>query len=153
MAIRELARTQSLRSSAATSFTPTTQRRKPLLTLVPNFDLEERVKNTRVFAVIIGLISAITFAGLLSINTLLTQDAITIQKLKIESLQLNEDREATIKALEQISNPAALAAAAEALGMKPSENPQFLDLNAATVFSNTTKIPHTTSSPATAVKP
>jgi len=147
MAIRELARTQSLRSSAATSFTPTTPRRKPLLTLVPNFDLEERVKNTRVFAVIIGLISAITFAGLLSINTLLTQDAITIQKLKIESLQLNEDREATIKALEQISNPAALAEAAESLGMKPSENPQFLDLNAST---NVSRVKN---SPATAVKP
>jgi len=147
MAIRELARTQSLRSSAATSFTPMTPRRKPLLTLVPNFDLEERVKNTRVFAVIIGLISAITFAGLLSINTLLTQDAITIQKLKIESLQLNEDREATIKALEQISNPAALAAAAESLGMKPSENPQFLDLNAST---NVSRVKN---SPATAVKP
>ena len=147
MAIRELARTQSLRSSAAKSFTPTTPRRKPLLTLVPNFDLEERVKNTRVFAVIIGLISAITFAGLLSINTLLTQDAITIQKLKIESLQLNEDREATIKGLEQISNPAALEAAAESLGMKPSENPQFLDLNAST---NVSRVKN---SPATAVKP
>ena len=147
MAIRELARTQSLRSSAATSFTPTTPRRKPLLTLVPNFDLEERVKNTRVFAVIIGLISAITFAGLLSINTLLTQDAIIIQKLKIESLQLNEDREATIKALEQISNPAALAGAAESLGMKPSENPQFLHLNAST---NGSRVKN---SPATAVKP
>ena len=147
MAIRDLARTQSVRSNAASSFAPTTPRRKPLLTLVPNFDLEERVKNTRVFAVIIGLISAITFAGLLSINTLLTQDAITIQKLKIESLQLNEDREATIKALEQISNPAALAEAAESLGMKPSENPQFLDLNAST---NGSRVKN---SPATAVKP
>ena len=147
MAIRDLARTQSIRSTAATSLAPTTPRRKPLLTLVPNFDLEERVKNTRVFAVIIGLISAITFAGLLSINTLLTQDAITIQKLKIESLQLNEDREATIKALEQISNPAALAEAAESLGMKPSENPQFLDLNAST---NGSRVKN---SPATAVKP
>ena len=147
MAIRDLARTQSIRSTAAPSLAPTTPRRKPLLTLVPNFDLEERVKNTRVFAVIIGLISAITFAGLLSINTLLTQDAITIQKLKIESLQLNEDREATIKALEQISNPAALAVAAESLGMKPSENPQFLDLNAST---NVSRVKN---SPATAVKP
>ena len=147
MAIRDLARVQSFSSSAPHSILPKTPRRKPLLTLVPNFDLEEQVKNTRVFAVIIGLISAITFAGLLSINTLLTQDAITIQKLKIESLKLNEDREATIKALEQISNPAALASAAVSLGMKPSENPQFLDLNGST---NTPSVP---SSPALDTKP
>ena len=128
MAIQELVRKQSVRNqSIAAHATP--PRRKPLLTLVPNFDLEERVKNTRVFAVIISTIAVATFAGLLSINTLLTQDAITIQKLKLESLQLNEEREATIKALEEISNPASLAAAAAALGMKPSENPQFLDLN------------------------
>jgi len=147
MAIRDLARVQSFSSSAPHSILPKTPRRKPLLTLVPNFDLEEQVKNTRVFAVIIGLISAITFAGLLSINTLLTQDAITIQKLKIESLKLNEDREATIKALEQISNPAALASAAVSLGMKPSENPQFLDLN------GSTKTPSVPSSPALDIKP
>ena len=147
MAIRDLARVQSFSSSAPHSILPKTPRRKPLLTLVPNFDLEEQVKNTRVFAVIIGLISAITFAGLLSINTLLTQDAITIQKLKIESLKLNEDREATIKALEQISNPAALASAAVSLGMKPSENPQFLDLK------GSTKTPSVPSSPALDIKP
>ena len=147
MAIRDLARVQSFSSTAPHSISPKTPRRKPLLTLVPNFDLEEQVKNTRVFAVIIGLISAITFAGLLSINTLLTQDAITIQKLKIESLKLNEDREATIKALEQISNPAALASAAVSLGMKPSENPQFLDLN------GSTKTPSVPSSPALDIKP
>ena len=99
MAIQELVRKQSVRNqSIAPLATPS--RRKPLLTLVPNFDLEERVKNTRVFAVIISAIAVATFAGLLSINTLLTQDAITIQKLKLESLQLNEEREATIKALE-----------------------------------------------------
>ena len=147
MAIRDLARTQSFSSSAPQSISPKALRRKPLLTLVPNFDLEEQVKNTRVFAFIIGLISAITFAGLLSINTLLTQDAITIQKLKIESLKLNEDREATIKALEQISNPEALASAAESSGMKPSENPQFLDLNGST---NTPIAPN---SPTLDVKP
>ena len=128
MAIQELVHKQSVRTpSIAPLQTP--PRRKPLLTLVPNFDLEERVKNTRVFAVIISSIAVATFAGLLAINTLLTQDAITIQKLKLESLQLNEEREATIKALEEISNPASLAGAAAALGMRPSENPQFLDLN------------------------
>lgn len=119
MAIRDLAVRQPL-------VKPT---RKPLLTLVPALNLETRVQNTRTFATIIGAIAALTFAGLLVINTLLTQDAITIQKLKLEALQLNEDREATVKLVESLANPSSLAEAAAALGMKPSDNPQFLDLS------------------------
>lgn len=128
MAIREVVQPvtyQSQPQSSARSF-----RRGPLLTLIPTIDLEERVKDNRVFATVIGVIAALTFAGLLTVNTLLTQDAITVQKLKLEALQLNEDREATIKNVEEISNPSALASAALSLGMKPSENPQFLDLSA-----------------------
>ena len=82
-----------------------------------------------------GVIAAILVAGLLgllSINILLGNDAVRIRELKLESISINEEREAALREVAQLSTSEALAQKAISLGMVPSSTPQFLDLNAAT---------------------
>ena len=79
-----------------------------------------------------GVVSAILVAGLLGllgINILLGNDAVRIRELKLESIAINEDREAALREVAQLSTSEALAARAQALGMVPSATPTFIDLS------------------------
>jgi hypothetical protein len=82
------------------------------------------------FATFLTVVSAIGFMVLLGINTLLAQDAFTLSNLKIEAKAVADQRDAINRSIDSHAAPERLAAAAAALGMRPSETPVFLDLSA-----------------------
>lgn len=69
-------------------------------------------------------------------NTLLAQDAFTLSKLKVEAKQVADQRDAINRAIDSYEAPENLAAAATALGMRPSETPVFLNLAPAPGVTN-----------------
>lgn len=70
---------------------------------------------------------------MLGINILLGNDAVRIRDLKLESIQLNEEREAALRAIADQSDPANLARKAAALGMIQSNKIKFIELEPATL--------------------
>lgn len=80
------------------------------------------------FAIFVTTVSTLGFLALLGINTLLAQDAFTLSELKLEAKQVADQRDAINRQIDLRSAPDALAKAATALGMKPSESPIFLNL-------------------------
>ena len=80
------------------------------------------------FATFLTIVSAVGFLALLGINTLLAQDAFTLSNLKIEAKAVADKRDAINRSIDAHAAPERLAAAATALGMRPSETPVFLDL-------------------------
>jgi hypothetical protein len=85
------------------------------------------------FAIFVTSISIAGFLALLGINTLLAQDAFTLSNLKYEAKMVADERDAINRLIDAHSAPHALAKSAEALGMKPSETPIFLNLAPAEV--------------------
>jgi len=98
------------------------------LRLVPKIDIDKRA-DQKVFILFLTGIGALGLVALLFINTLLAQDAFKLSKLQLEARLLTDQREAYIRQLDRISSPMALAAAAAEMGMKPSTNPVFLNLD------------------------
>lgn len=80
------------------------------------------------FAFFVTGVSVAGFMALLGINTLLAQDAFTLSNLKIEAKMIADQRDAINRQIDAHAAPDALANKAEALGMKPSESPIFLNL-------------------------
>jgi hypothetical protein len=80
------------------------------------------------FATFLTVVSAVGFLALLGINTLLAQDAFTLSNLKTEAKAVADKRDAINRSIDSYAAPERLAAAAAALGMRPSETPVFLDL-------------------------
>ena len=80
------------------------------------------------FAKFLTIVSVLGFLALLGINTLLAQDAFTLSNLKIEAKAVADQRDAINRSIDSYAAPERLAAAATALGMRPSETPVFLDL-------------------------
>lgn len=106
----------------------TEQSSKALLRIVPDLSIDSAPGTSKAFITFILGIFGVGFTALLTINTLLTQDAIKIQELKIQSLAINENREAILKEVELLASPEELAKAAIALRMRPAQSPQFLNL-------------------------
>ena len=80
------------------------------------------------FAIFVTGISVAGFMALLGINTLLAQDAFTLSNLKIEAKLVADQRDAINRKIDSHAAPDALATKAEALGMKQSETPIFLNI-------------------------
>ena len=80
------------------------------------------------FATFLSIVGALGFLALLGINTLLAQDAFTLSNLKIEAKAVADQRDAINRQIDAHAAPEKLAAAAVALGMRPSETPVFLNL-------------------------
>jgi cell division septal protein FtsQ len=80
------------------------------------------------FAIFVTSVSIGGFLALLGVNTLLAQDAFTLNNLKIEAKLVADKRDAINRQIDAHSAPNSLAQKAEALGMKPSETPIFLNL-------------------------
>jgi len=99
------------------------------LKLVPNVS-EGAQATHRFFAIFLSTVAGFGFLILLAINILLAQDAFTLSELKAEAKVVADQREAINRQIESVSSPAALAAQAEALGMRPSQSPVFLNLDA-----------------------
>ena len=92
--------------------------------------------NHRYFATFLTVVSAMGFLVLLGINTLLAQDAFTLSNLKVEAKQVADQRDSINRAIDSFEAPENLAAAAAALGMRPSETPVFLNLTPPTGVTN-----------------
>lgn len=99
-----------------------------LLKLVPDVSTGARATH-RYFATFLSVVSGLGLLVLLLINTLLAQDAFVLSNLKAEAKAVADQREAISRSMDEVSSPAALAAAATELGMKPSQSPVFLDLS------------------------
>ena len=98
------------------------------LKLVPK--LSEGAQAThRFFAMFLSAVAGIGLLILLAVHILLAQDAFTLAELKAEAKAVADQREAINRQIESVSSPAALAAQAEALGMRASESPVFLNLD------------------------
>ena len=95
-------------------------------------DSESKQADRKFFALFISVSSVVGVAVLLLINTLLAQDAFELSRLKAESRLVSDQREALARAIENSSSPSALARSATALGMRPSDSPIFLNLDAST---------------------
>jgi hypothetical protein len=80
------------------------------------------------FAKFLTIVSLLGFLALLGINTLLAQDGFTLSNLKLEAKTVADQRDAINRSIDSHAAPEKLAAAAIALGMRPSETPVFLDL-------------------------
>ncbi len=104
------------------------------LKLVPNISPGAQA-NRKFFAVFVSAVGAAGLLLLLVINTLLAQDAFVLTHLKLEAKMVSDQREAIARQIDAQSSPEALAHAAAALGMKPSESPVFLNLDAEKVES------------------
>lgn len=98
-----------------------------LLKLVPDVSNGARATH-RYFATFLSVVSVLGLLVLLFVNTLLAQDAFTLSNLKADAKAVADQREAIARSMDEVSSPAALAAAAAALGMKPSQSPVFLNL-------------------------
>ena len=98
------------------------------LKLVPNVS-EGAQATHRFFATFLSAVAGIGFLILLTVNILLAQDAFTLSELKAEAKVVADQREAINRQIESVSSPAALAAQAEALGMRASQSPVFLNLD------------------------
>ena len=105
-----------------------TQSSRALLKIVP--ETPQAVQETRrLFATFLSVIAAIGFLALLAVNILLAQDAFVLSELKSEAKIIADQREAIAREMELYSSPQALANQAALLGMRPSENPTFLDVS------------------------
>jgi hypothetical protein len=98
-----------------------------ILGLFPDMTSGARATH-KYFAKFLTIVSLLGFLALLGINTLLAQDAFTLSNLKFEAKQVADQRDAINRSIDSHAAPEKLAAAASALGMRPSETPVFLDL-------------------------
>ncbi len=99
------------------------------LKLVPSVS-EGTQATHRFFATFLSAVGGVGLLILLAVNILLAQDAFTLSELKIEAKIVLDQREAINREIEAASSPEALAARAQSLGMRPSNSPVFLNLDA-----------------------
>ena len=102
---------------------------KVALKLVPDVSPSAQA-NRKFFAIFVSAVGATGLLLLLAINTLLAQDAFALTNLKLEVKMVSDQREAIARQIDAQSSPEALARSATALGMRPSESPVFLNLDA-----------------------
>ncbi|MDP1851466.1 MAG: hypothetical protein Q8K48_03515 [Candidatus Planktophila sp.] len=107
---------------------------KVALKLVPDISPDAQAKR-KYFAIFVSAIGATGLLLLLTVNTLLAQDAFALTHLKLEVKMVSDQREAIARQIDAQSSPEALARSAVALGMKPSESPVFLNLDAESIES------------------
>jgi hypothetical protein len=103
---------------------------KAVLQLVPELKKEEGEEiHTRAFLFILSGIFGVGLLSLLLINTLLTQDAFVLQRLKHNVNMTNDQRDAILRQVATESSPEYLSANAKKMGMVPANNPQFIDIS------------------------
>lgn len=106
------------------------QSTKAVLHLVPDLRTEEGEEvNPRAFGVILATVFGAGLLSLLVINTLLTQDAFVLQRLKHNVNITNDQRDEILRQVAVKSSPQQLAASAGKMGMVPASSPKFIDLN------------------------
>jgi hypothetical protein len=106
------------------------QSTKAVLHLVPELKTEEGEElNSRAFGVVIASVFGVGLLSLLLINTLLTQDAFVLQRLKHNVNVTNDQRDAILRQVAVKSSPQQLAENAAKMGMVPASSPKFIDIS------------------------
>ena len=100
------------------------------LKLVPSVS-EGTQATHRFFATFLSVVAGVGLLILLAVNILLAQDAFQLSELKAQAKIVADQREAINRQIEAASSPEALSAKARSLGMRPSNSPVFLNLDAA----------------------
>jgi hypothetical protein len=101
-----------------------------VLQLVPELKKEEGEEiATRAFFFILSGIIGIGLLSLLLINTLLTQDAFVLQRLKQNVNITNDHRDALLRQVALQAAPDHLADVAKKAGMIPTNSPIFIDIS------------------------
>jgi hypothetical protein len=122
---------------AMTAFVPAITRSKEIfaekssqvvLKLVPELSSGKQA-DRKFFAKFVTIVGVFGLMFLLLINTLLAQDAIELNRLKLEAKLVSDEREAIARQIDTLSSPDSLAKSAAGLGMKPSDTPTFLSLD------------------------
>ncbi|MFZ2227027.1 MAG: hypothetical protein WA090_04350 [Candidatus Nanopelagicaceae bacterium] len=97
------------------------------LRLVPDLAGGEQV-DRKAFVIFLSLVGVVGLLLLLTINTLLAQDAFELRRLQAHATTLSDQREAVMRKIAIASSPEVLARRATAAGMLPSLSPRFLSL-------------------------
>ena len=103
-----------------------------IYTTFPKMSVEQE-GSRKYFAIFLTTAGSLGFLALLTINTLLAQDAFTLSNLKVEAKMVADQRDAINREIDTKSAPNALANAATKLGMAPSQQPIFLNLEPSVV--------------------
>lgn len=124
---------------AVTIFSPAIARSRELvadrtrgavLALVPDLKADEGERvSSRAFGMVLSFVAVLGMLGLLLVNTLLTQDAFVMQRLKAQVNLTNDQRDAILRQVSEKSTPASLANSAMNLGMKAGDSPRFIDIS------------------------
>ena len=102
---------------------------KAVLQLVPELKKEEGKEiNTRAFLFILSGMFGVGLLALLLINTLLTQDAFVLQRLKHNVNITNDQSDAVLRQVARMSSPDYLSSEASKLGMTSAANPKFINI-------------------------
>ena len=89
-----------------------------IYTTFPKMSVEQE-GSRKYFAIFLTTAGSLGFLALLTINTLLAQDAFTLSNLKVEAKMVADQRDAINREIDAKSAPNALANAATKLGMAP----------------------------------
>ncbi|SEL73938.1 hypothetical protein [Streptacidiphilus jiangxiensis] len=81
------------------------------------------------FAALVMVLLAGGLVALLMLNTALSQDSFTVQKLQRQTTQLTNEQQGLQQQIDGWSAPDALAARARQMGMVPAGNPAFVTDN------------------------
>ncbi len=101
-----------------------------VLSIVPELKTEDGEKvSSRAFGMVLSVVAVLGMLTLLFINTLLTQDAFVLQRLKHEVNQTNDQRDAILREVARRSTPTNLSEEAIRMGMKPGDSPRFIDIS------------------------
>jgi len=110
------------------------KRKNPLTLVLPSSTLSiasitsiEREQKS--FIAICAAVASFGLLAMFGLNLALTQGAFQVRELKLQVIEMNELREASLSQVARTSAPERLAQSAARLGMIPSTKPQFLDLN------------------------
>ena len=109
-----------------------------VLRLVPDVKTGEKA-DRKTFVIFLSIIGVIGLLMLLTINTMLAQDAFELHRLQAQAMTLSDQREAVMRQIDLASSPEVLAARAAAEGMIPSQSPRFLTLNSSPAIVITPK--------------
>ena len=124
-----LALVPEIRKPKAPALAPAIQRgSKVFLRILPDLKVAPGQRtSSRGFILILGAIVIFNVLALLAINTLMTSDAFVLERLKLHTNVINDQRDAVLKVAESKASPDNLAAAATGLGMIPAKSIQYID--------------------------
>jgi cytoskeletal protein RodZ len=120
-------------SSAASSAQPKQERRSHLRIVSP---LRPEKASRGVFALVVGGLLLVGMVGILVINTSLAQGAFTVSELQAQRSDLAKQEQALSEAVAAAAAPENLEQQARGMGMVPTENPVFLDVESGKVLGN-----------------